>query len=52
MISFIVPFMTIEKDKFLNINDGFEYSDSANMIYATIKQLKISIHLNVKKKFC
>ena len=32
MISFIIPFSTIEKDKFLNINEGFEYSDSENMI--------------------
>ena len=45
MISFIVPFMTIVKDKFLNINEGFEYSDSENMIYATIKTIK-NININ------
>jgi len=40
MISFIIPFMTVEKDKFLNINEGFVYSDSANVIDATIKTIK------------
>ena len=40
MISFIVPFMTVEEDKFLNLNEGFEYSDSANVVYATIKTIK------------
>ena len=40
MISFIVPFMTVEKDKFLNLNDGFEFSDSSSVIYSTIKTIK------------
>ena len=40
MISFIVPFMTVEKDKFLNLNDGFEFSDSSSVVYSTIKTIK------------
>ena len=47
MISFIIPFSTIEKDKFLNLNekeDLWEENDSANIIYCTIKTIK-----NIKK---
>ncbi len=43
MISFIIPFSTIEKDKFLNLNekkDLWEENDSANIIYSTIKTIK------------
>ena len=40
MISFIVPFMTVEKDKFLNLNDGFEFSDSSSVVHSTIKTIK------------
>ena len=50
MISFIIPFSTIEKDKFLNINEGFEYSDSENMIYATIKTIKNINSLKCEKE--
>jgi len=50
MISFIVPFMTIVKDKFLNINEGFEYSDSENMIYATTKTIKNINSLKCEKE--
>ena len=50
MISFIVPFMTVEEDKFLNLNEGFEYSDSANMIYATIKTIKNINSLKCEKE--
>ena len=43
MISFIIPFSTIEKDKFLNLNekeDLWEENDSANIIFSTIKTIK------------
>jgi hypothetical protein len=50
MISFIVPFMTIEKDKFLNINEGFEYSDSANIVDCTIKTIKNINSLKCEKE--
>ena len=50
MISFIVPFMTIEKDKFLNINEGFEYSNSANIVYSTIKTIKNINSLKCEKE--
>ena len=43
MISFIVPFSTIEKDKFLNLNekeDLWEENDSANIVFSTIKTIK------------
>ena len=41
MISFILPFMTKEKDKFLNLNFRFEDSNSSNIVYSTIKTIKI-----------
>jgi hypothetical protein len=50
MISFIVPFMSVEKDKFLNLNEGFEYSDSSNVIYATIKTIKNINSLKCEKE--
>jgi hypothetical protein len=50
MISFIVPFMTVEEDKFLNLNEGFEYSDSANVIYSTIKTIKNINSLKCEKE--
>ena len=43
MISFIIPFSTIEKDKFLNLNEKdsiWEENDSANIIFSTIKTIK------------
>ena len=42
MISFIIPFSTIEKDKFLNLNEKeqlWEENDSANIIFSTIKTM-------------
>ena len=50
MISFIIPFMTVERDKFLNLNEGFEYSDSANVIYSTIKTIKNINSLKCEKE--
>ena len=50
MISFIVPFMTVEKDKFLNINEGFEYSDSENIVDCTIKTIKNINSLKCEKE--
>ena len=43
MISFIIPFSTIEKDKFLNLNEKdsiWEENDSASIIFSTIKTIK------------
>ena len=40
MISFIIPFMTVEKGKFLNLNEGFDYSDSSQVVFSTIKAIK------------
>ena len=40
MISFIVPFSTIEKDKHLNLNekeDLWEENNESNIVYCTIK---------------
>ena len=53
MISFIVPFSTIEKDKFLNLNekeDLWEENDSANIIYSTIKTIKNINSLKCEKE--
>ena len=50
MISFILPFMTKEKDKFLNLNSGFEDSNSSNIVYSTIKTIKNINSLSVKKE--
>ena len=53
MISFIIPFSTIEKDKFLNLNekeDLWEENDSANIIYCTIKTIKNINSLKCKKE--
>ena len=43
MISFIIPFSTIEKDKFLNLNEKdvlWDENDSANIVYCTIRTIK------------
>ena len=53
MISFIVPFSTIEKDKFLNLNekeDLWEENDSANIIFSTIKTIKNINSLKCEKE--
>ncbi len=50
MISFIVPFLTIEKDKFLNINEGFELTNSENIIYSTLKTIKNINSLGCEKE--
>ena len=50
MISFILPFMTKEKDKFLNLNSGFEDSNSSNIVYSTIKTIKNINSLSVEKE--
>ena len=53
MISFIIPFSTIEKDKFLNLNekeDLWEENDSANIIFSTIKTIKNINSLKCEKE--
>ena len=53
MISFIIPFSTIEKDKFLNLNekeDLWEENDSANIVYCTIKTIKNINSLKCEKE--
>ena len=50
MISFILPCMTKGKDKFLNLNDGFEYSDSSNIVYSTMKTIKNINSLSCEKE--
>ena len=53
MISFIIPFSTIEKDKFLNLNekeDLWKENDSANIIYSTIKTIKNINSLECEKE--
>ena len=45
MISFIVPFSTIQKGKFLNLNEKngmWEENDESNVIYSTIQTIKTS----------
>ena len=53
MISFIIPFSTLEKDKFLNLNekdDLWEENDSANIVYSTIKTIKNINSLECEKE--
>ena len=50
MISFILPFMTKEKDRFLNINSGFEDSNTSNVIYSTMKTIKNINSLSCEKE--
>jgi hypothetical protein len=53
MISFIIPFSTIEKDKFLNLNekeDLWEENNSANIVYSTIKTIKNINSLKCEKE--
>ena len=53
MISFIIPFSTIEKDKFLNLNekeDLWEENDSANIVNSTIKTIKNINSLKCEKE--
>jgi|TARA_Y100000590_G_C15721941_1_gene1013818 hypothetical protein len=53
MISFIVPFSTIEKDKHLNLNekeDLWEENNESNIVYCTIKTLKNINSLKCEKE--
>ena len=53
MISFIVPFFTIEKDKHLNLNekeDMWPENNSSNIIFSTIKTIKNINTLKCKKE--
>ena len=50
MISFIVPFTTYEKDKFLNLNKGFEYSNVNNTVFSTFKTIKSINSLKCEKE--
>ena len=53
MISFIIPFSTIEKDKFLNLNekeDLWEENDSANIVYSTTKTIENINSLKCEKE--
>ncbi len=50
MISFIIPFMTVEEGKFLNLNEGWSFSDTSNTIYATIKTIKNINSLKCEKE--
>ena len=54
MISFVVPFSTIEKDKFLNLNEKelshWLENDSANIVYSTIKTIKNINSLKCEKE--
>ena len=50
MISFIVPFTTYEKDKFLNLNKGFEYSNVNNTVFSTFKTIKSINGLKCEKE--
>jgi len=53
MISFIVPFSTIEKDKFLNLNekeDLWEENDASSIVYSTIKTIKNINSLKCEKE--
>ncbi len=53
MISFIVPFSTIEKDRFLNLNekeDLWEENDASSIIYSTIKTIKNINSLKCEKE--
>ena len=53
MISFIIPFSTIEKDKFLNLNekeDLWDENDATSIVYSTIKTIKNINSLKCKKE--
>jgi hypothetical protein len=53
MISFIVPFSTLEKDKFLNLNEKenlWEENNESNIVYCTIKTLKNINSLKCRKE--
>ena len=53
MISFIVPFSTIEKDKFLNLNekeDLWEENNTVNIVKSTIKTIKNINSLECEKE--
>ena len=53
MISFIVPFSTIEKDRFLNLNekeDLWEENYASSIIYSTIKTIKNINSLQCEKE--
>ena len=53
MISFLVTFSTIGKDKVLNLNekeDLWEENDSANIVYSTIKTIKNINSLKCEKE--
>ena len=53
MISFIIPFSTIEKDKFLNLNEKdvlWDENDSANIVYCTIRTIKNINSLKCEKE--
>ena len=50
MISFIIPFVTVEEDKFLNLNDGFDITDSSAIVYSTIKTIKNINSLKCEKE--
>ena len=53
MISFIVPFSTIEDEKFLNLNEKdtiWSENDSANIVFSTLKTLKNIESLDCEKE--
>ena len=53
MISFIVPFSTIEKGGFLNLNEKkalWEENDFASIMYSTLKTIKNINNLNCEKE--
>jgi len=53
MISFIVPFSTIEKNKFLNLNekeDLWEENNTANIVKSTIKTIQNIDSLKCEKE--
>ena len=53
MISFIIPFSTIEKERFLNLNekeDLWEENDSEKIVFSTIKTIKNINSLKCEKE--
>ena len=53
MISFIVPFSTIQKGHFLNLNEKngmWDENDESNVIYSTIQTIKNINSLNCDKE--
>ena len=53
MISFIVPFSTIKKGHFLNLNEKngmWDENDESNVIYSTMKTLKNINSLKCEKE--